>query len=56
MEKVNQMIQDEVNTGDYVLDEERNDIERDGYVRYFWGDQENWDCYYELFIQKMEVK
>ena len=56
MEKVNQMIQSEINEGNYVLDRDRNDIERDGYVRYFWKDQENWDCYYELFIEKMEVK
>lgn len=41
---------------DYVLDEERNDIERDGYVRIFHEEQENWDCYYELFIEKLEVK
>ena len=40
----------------YVLDDERNDIERDGYVRLFYNNQENWGDYYEIFVQKMEVE
>ena len=40
----------------YVLDKERNNIEEDNYVRLFWKNQENWNCYYEICIEKMEVQ
>lgn len=56
IKKAKENIYNDTVENDYVLDEERNDIERDGYVRLFYEDQENWDCYYELFIQEMEVK
>lgn len=49
-------INEEIRCNTYVLDEERNDIERDGYVRLFYKYQENWDDFYEVFIKKMEVK
>lgn len=40
----------------YVLDEERKDIEKDNFVRLFRGWQENWSCYFEIIIKKMEVE
>ena len=40
----------------YVLDNERNDIEEDHFVRMFYYEQENWDCYFEIIISKLEVK
>ena len=39
----------------YVLDTERDDVERDGYVRLFFNNQENWSCYYEIIIKKLEI-
>lgn len=53
--KVNELIQTEINEGIYVLDQDRNTIE-DGYVRFFYKEQENWGSYYELFLEKLEVK
>ena len=55
LEKAHELIQEEINEGQYVLDHDRNTIE-DGYVRFFYKDQENWGCYYELFLEEMEVK
>lgn len=49
-------INDDIKCNNYVLDEERNDIERDGYARLFYDDQENWHDYYEIFVEKIEVK
>lgn len=49
-------INEDMRCSNYVLDEERNDIERDGYVRLFYNNQENWGDYYEVFVTKMEVK
>ena len=39
-----------------MLDIERDDIDRDNYVRFFWGWQENWSCYFELCVDEKEVK
>lgn len=49
-------ISEDTRCNNYVLDDERNDIERDGYVRLFYDYQENWGDYYEVFVQKMEVE
>lgn len=40
----------------WVLDMERDDLDRDGYVRFFFNNQENWDCYFELSVTELEVK
>ena len=39
----------------YVLDNENYDIEN-GYARLFYNNQENWGCYFEMFIEEMEIK
>lgn len=49
-------INEDTRCNNYVLDEEHNDIERDGYARLFYDDQENWHDYYEIFVEKIEVK
>lgn len=54
--KVNELIQAEINEGQYVLDCDRNKLEEDNYVRFFYKEQENWNWYYELFIEKLEVQ
>ena len=56
IKRVNEIIDSELKNGEYVLDCDRNKLEEDNYVRFFYKEQENWDCYYELFIEKMEVK
>ena len=49
-------IDSDIICNNYVLDKERNDLERDEYVRLFYDYQENWNDYYEVFIMKMEAK
>lgn len=49
------MVDEDIEYNNYVLDEERNNIE-DGYVRLFFNNQENWNCYYEIFVKKLEVE
>lgn len=39
----------------YVLDKEHNNIEEDNYVIMFYNNQENWNCYYEIKIEKLEL-
>lgn len=39
----------------WLLDTEC-DLDREKYVRLFWDSQENWSCYYEIFIQKVECE
>lgn len=45
-----------LNEGYYVLDIERDDIERDNMVRFFYNNQENWSDYFEIIIKESEVK
>jgi hypothetical protein len=49
-------INEDTRCNNYVLDDEHNDIERDGYVRLFYNNQENWNDYYEVFVVEVEVK
>lgn len=49
-------IDEDIRCNNYVLDDENNDIERDGYARLFYNNQENWNDYYEVFVAKVEVK
>lgn len=49
-------IDSDITCNNYVLDEEHNDIERDGYVRLFYNNQENWGDYYEVFVMRLEAK
>jgi hypothetical protein len=45
-----------LNDHNWVLDMERDDLDRDGYVRFFFNNQENWDCYFEISVTELEVK
>ena len=56
MERAKCSIDADTMCNNYVLDDERNDIERDGYVRLFYNNQENWGDYYEIFVTRMEVE
>lgn len=38
----------------YVVDVESN-LEENDYVRLFYNNQENWNCYYEILIKKLEL-
>lgn len=40
---------------DYVIDDERNDLTRDGYVRLFYNNQENWRDYFEISVIRKVV-
>ena len=55
IEKAKELIETDVKNNNYVLDIENNNIEEDGYVIMFWNNQENWSCYYEIFIKKMKL-
>ena len=39
----------------YVVDVETNLEEKD-YVRLFYNNQENWDCYYEILIKEIKCQ
>lgn len=54
--RAKELINNELTNNDYVLDKERNDLERDNYVRFFFNSQENWSCYYEIMVEKVEVQ
>lgn len=57
VDKVKSMIKNELESGDnYVLDEEMNDIDNFNYVRLFYNNQENWNCYYEILIEKVRCE
>ena len=55
IEKAKKMIENELKNDSYVLDNERKDLEVDSYVRFFFNCQENWNCYYEIIIQKLDL-
>ena len=50
--QINKVLEDH----NWVLDEERNDLDRDGFVRFFFNNQENWNCYFEINVTELEVK
>lgn len=54
-EEAKEIIDNELKDGRYILDNERNNIEKDNFVRFFYGNQENWSCYYEIIIEKVEL-
>ena len=39
----------------WVLDDERKNIEKDNIVRLFYNNQENWNNYYEIIIKEIEL-
>jgi len=56
IEKAEEIIKEDTTMNQYILDLERNNLEEDSYVRLFWNCQENWNCYYEIIIEELEVK
>lgn len=57
IDKVNKMIKQQLgNDSNYVLDREHNNINEDNFVRLFYNNQYNWNCYYEILIIKVEVE
>ena len=57
VDKVKSMIKDELESGNnYVLDNEMCDIDNCNYVRLFYNNQENWNCYYEILIEKVRCE
>ena len=38
----------------YVVDVDSN-LEENDYVRLFYNNQENWNCYYEILIKEIEL-
>lgn len=55
IERAKYEIEQDTKCNNYVLDNENYDIEN-GYARLFYNNQENWGCYFEMFIKEMEVK
>ena len=56
IEKAKYYIEQDTKCNNYVLDDERKNIEEDNFVRLFYNNQENWNDYYEIIIQKIEVE
>lgn len=54
--KANELMSQDIQEYGYVLDNERDNLERDSFVRLFRDAQENWNCYYEIIIQKIELE
>lgn len=56
IEKAKKMIKEQLeNDNTYVLDNEKNDIENDNLVRFFFNNQDNWNCFYDIIIEKLEL-
>ena len=50
------LIKEDIENG-WVLDKEvEKDYLNKDMVIMFWAEQENWNCYYEIYIKEMEVK
>lgn len=49
------VIRANLNDTDYVIDDERNDLTRDGYVRLFYNNKENWRDYFEISVIRKVV-
>lgn len=56
IERAKEIIKEDVEQNEYVLDELYDDFNDCDYVRLFWNRQENWNCYYEIFIKKMDLE
>ena len=56
LEKAKNKVKELINAEEYyVLDNERNDLEKDNFVRLFYSYQENWNDYFEIIIKKLEL-
>ena len=56
IKKAKELIDKDIKLNNYILDNERDNIDQDSFVRLFWDCQENWNCYYEVIIEKVEVE
>lgn len=56
IKKAKELIDEDIKLNNYILDNERDNIDQDSFVRLFWDCQENWNCYYEVIIKKVEVE
>lgn len=54
IEKAKYMIEEDIRCNNYVIDTERNNIENE-YVIMWYNNQENWDDYYMVIIEKLEL-
>lgn len=54
--KAQEIIDRELKEESYILDIERDNLERDSFVRFFYGWQENWNCFYEIIIEEIGVE
>ena len=52
IEKMNEIIKEDIKQNGYVLD----DIKCDTFKRLFWNKLGNWNCYYEILIEEIEVQ
>ena len=55
MQKAYDQIKIVMENPNMVMDNERDDLERDNSVRFFYDHQENWSCYFEISVSEMEV-
>lgn len=56
IKKAKDLIEKSIKENNYVLDKERNNLEEDNYIILFWNNQENWNCYYEIIIKKVNIE
>lgn len=56
IKKAKDLIEKSIKENNYVLDKERNNLEEDNYIILFWNNQENWNCYYEMIIKKVDIE
>lgn len=56
-DKVKQLVSSDL-LNNYVLDKELDNVinENGGYYRLFYNNQENWRCYYEIYVEVREVE
>lgn len=52
--KAKEMIQEDLKLNGYILDSDHGDVDS-GFARLFWNRQENWNCYYEIYVKEMKV-
>lgn len=55
VKKAEKLIKEDIEQNDYVLEIDNN-FNDSNCVRLFWRRQENWGCYYEMIIKKIEVE
>ena len=55
LKKAQELIKMDIENNNYVLDVENDNLEENNYVIMFWNNQENWSCYYEIYIQKLDL-